>query len=333
MNNNSSNDLMMSANSSPLMNTSFMSNTSSNSSCITGITTDNAMFFEQEEEEYFYTSTTTTTDVNNNNNLLPYFSYSSTNDYYGDEPTMFSTQSSMAPHDAFINIPSGDYDFNSTTTTPTCTYHYPKRQRISSQHLSSTTTTTTTFHAENSFSFVNNGVAYNPNSSNNFNNPSGSHYDYHLPKPYLLPSATTSNAAMPAGQNYPCGNYNGMSSSNAKKSKTGYLSSQSVAARERRRKISEKTQQLEKLIPGGSKMNTAEMFHAAYKYIKFLRAQIGVLEFMGSIQENDKMDYLTPVLEVLLRSIKVQEMLYVEEMCLVAKELFDTCAAQTLISS
>ncbi|KAI3981838.1 hypothetical protein MKX01_017255 [Papaver californicum] len=334
MNNSSSNNLMMSAaNSSPLLNTSFISNSSSNSSCITGIITDNPVFFEEEEEEeeyYFYTastSTTTTTDAN----LLPYFSYSSTNDYYGDEPAMFSTHSSLVPHDAYMNTtPSEDYEFNNTNA-PTCTYHYPKRQRISNQHLSCTTTTTT-FHAENSFSLVNDGATYYPNTLNNFNYPSCSHYDCHLPKkPFLLPSVpatTTSNAAVPAGQNYHCGDYNGITGTNAKKSKNGYLSTQSVAARERRRKISEKTQQLGKLIPGGSKMNTAEMFHAAYKYIKFLQAQIGILEVMGSIKENYKADYLTPVLEVLLRSIEVQEKLCLEEMCLVSKELFDTMPKQ-----
>ena len=61
-------------------------------------------------------------------------------------------------------------------------------------------------------------------------------------------------------------------------------SAQSVAARERRRKITEKTQELGKLVPGGSKMNTAEMLTAAYNYIKFLQAQMGIFEFMGSFQ-------------------------------------------------
>lgn len=37
------------------------------------------------------------------------------------------------------------------------------------------------------------------------------------------------------------------------------LSAQSVAARERR-KITEKTRELGKIVPGGEKMNTAEMF-------------------------------------------------------------------------
>lgn len=63
----------------------------------------------------------------------------------------------------------------------------------------------------------------------------------------------------------------------------GSLSAQSMAARERRRKITEKTQELGKLIPATSqKMNTAEMFEAAFKYIKFLQAQVGILEAMSS---------------------------------------------------
>nr|GEV17652.1 Myc-type, basic helix-loop-helix (bHLH) domain-containing protein [Tanacetum cinerariifolium] len=44
------------------------------------------------------------------------------------------------------------------------------------------------------------------------------------------------------------------------------LSAQSLAARARRRKISEKTQEFGKLIPGGQKMNTAEMFQVAFNY-------------------------------------------------------------------
>lgn len=58
------------------------------------------------------------------------------------------------------------------------------------------------------------------------------------------------------------------------------LSAQSIAARQRRRKITEKTQELGKLIPGGHRMNTADMFQAAYKYIKFLQAQVGILQIL-----------------------------------------------------
>lgn len=62
------------------------------------------------------------------------------------------------------------------------------------------------------------------------------------------------------------------------------LSAQSIAARERRKRISEKTQELGRLIPGGNRMNTAEMFQAAFKYVKFLQAQVGILSLMGSMQ-------------------------------------------------
>ncbi|PWA90579.1 Myc-type, basic helix-loop-helix (bHLH) domain-containing protein [Artemisia annua] len=55
------------------------------------------------------------------------------------------------------------------------------------------------------------------------------------------------------------------------------LGAKSFAVRVRRRNISEKTQELGKLIPGGQKMNTPEMFQAAFKYVKFLQTQIGVL--------------------------------------------------------
>lgn len=62
------------------------------------------------------------------------------------------------------------------------------------------------------------------------------------------------------------------------------VSSQSIAARERRRKITEKTQELGRLIPGGNRMNTAEMLQAASKYVKFMQAQAGILQLMASFQ-------------------------------------------------
>ena len=52
--------------------------------------------------------------------------------------------------------------------------------------------------------------------------------------------------------------------------------------REKRRKITEKTQQLGNLIPGGPKMNVAEMLNASTKYVKFLQAQVGMLELMNT---------------------------------------------------
>ncbi|XP_078178672.1 uncharacterized protein LOC144572866 isoform X2 [Carex rostrata] len=60
------------------------------------------------------------------------------------------------------------------------------------------------------------------------------------------------------------------------------VSAQSVAARARRKKISGKTQELAKLIPGGTCLTTNEMLLAAYKYVKFLQAQTSILAMMDS---------------------------------------------------
>ncbi|KAL2494013.1 transcription factor bHLH [Forsythia ovata] len=112
------------------------------------------------------------------------------------------------------------------------------------------------------------------------------------------------------------------------------LSAQSLAARQRRRKITEKTQELGKLIPGGQKMNTAEMFQAAYKYINFLQAQVGILEFMGSYQEkgetiHDQSEELTALLE----SPLIQKKLYSTEKCLVPQKLVEIIEKDDQIQS
>ncbi|KAL0300527.1 UNVERIFIED_CONTAM: Transcription factor [Sesamum radiatum] len=116
----------------------------------------------------------------------------------------------------------------------------------------------------------------------------------------------------------------------------GSLSAQSIAARQRRRKITEKTQELGKLIPGGQRMNTAEMFQAAYKYIKYLQAQVGILEFMGSyypqlmrwtyIQEEGE-SVESEEVHGLLESWLIQEKLYSTEKCLVPQKLVEEVAS------
>ncbi|GMN58866.1 hypothetical protein TIFTF001_027964 [Ficus carica] len=105
------------------------------------------------------------------------------------------------------------------------------------------------------------------------------------------------------------------------------VSPQSIAARERRRKITEKTQELGKLIPGGNKMSTAEMFQAAYKYVKFLQAQISILQSVGSsIREMKEEPVHIKELQVLASSV-VQQKLYSEEKCLVPKQFVDRTLA------
>ncbi|KAL9231143.1 hypothetical protein vseg_006401 [Gypsophila vaccaria] len=94
------------------------------------------------------------------------------------------------------------------------------------------------------------------------------------------------------------------------------VTAQSKAARERRRKITEKTQELGKLVPGGTKMNTAHMFQAASNYVKFLQAQLALLNFLNSLpQENDQA--AKPNNLSILGSQLIQEKLYSKEKCLV----------------
>ncbi|KAJ7536852.1 hypothetical protein O6H91_12G084700 [Diphasiastrum complanatum] len=57
---------------------------------------------------------------------------------------------------------------------------------------------------------------------------------------------------------------------------------QTVAARLRREKISSKMRTLQRLVPGGTKMDTASMLDEAIQYVKYLKLQLQTMELLES---------------------------------------------------
>ncbi|OQU93315.1 hypothetical protein SORBI_3001G518900 [Sorghum bicolor] len=105
---------------------------------------------------------------------------------------------------------------------------------------------------------------------------------------------------------------------------------QKSAARQRRKRISEKTAELARLIPGAHKLNTAEMLEEAARHVKLLQAQVGVLALMraaGSSEEEKMPSAMAQErMHALLACGGVQELLTAEGKCLVPTSLVDAVA-------
>ncbi|XP_078446000.1 transcription factor bHLH52-like [Wolffia australiana] len=118
------------------------------------------------------------------------------------------------------------------------------------------------------------------------------------------------------------------------KSAGACLSAQSAAARERRKRISKKTQELGQLIPGAGRMNTAEMLQTAFKYVKFLQAQVGMLELARKVYPTVEIEATAVELQrALMGRAVVQDKLAGEELCLVPARLVMALAQDRAVLS
>ncbi|CAN6302444.1 unnamed protein product [Urochloa humidicola] len=113
---------------------------------------------------------------------------------------------------------------------------------------------------------------------------------------------------------------------------------QSAAARQRRKRISEKTAELSRLIPGGHKMNTAEMLEAAARHVKLMQVQVGMLALMNNIGSSSTEKEKVPSMaqEQMHRLVVcggVQERLAAEGKCLVPRKLVEAVARDNSLKS
>ncbi|KAK7349784.1 hypothetical protein VNO77_07451 [Canavalia gladiata] len=105
---------------------------------------------------------------------------------------------------------------------------------------------------------------------------------------YYNPEA--SNQASSAGSSSKANKNKENKKNSVKKSKGVRLSTdpQSVAARERRHRISDRFKILQSMVPGGSKMDTVSMLEEAIQYVKFLKTQIWLHQTMINFMDDNE---------------------------------------------
>ncbi|KAL6496163.1 hypothetical protein OROGR_029421 [Orobanche gracilis] len=88
---------------------------------------------------------------------------------------------------------------------------------------------------------------------------------------------------------------------------------QSVAARQRRHRISDRFKILRSLVPGGLKMDTVPMLEEAIRYVKFLKAQIllhqqamiGLVEFNADFHDDPAASF-SPTNDIICSAVPIQ---------------------------
>ena len=104
---------------------------------------------------------------------------------------------------------------------------------------------------------------------------------------------------------------------------------ESVAARNRGKEFREKIRCLEQIIPLGTKLETFELLQEASKYVKFLQAQVQVLEHMPSspfpLHSKDRGE----LLQALVTSPTIQGKLFREQKCVGTVEQYQMLATTT----